>query len=71
MKRERTVQRTFVDPYRRRVARVKVTDTLHRASGGAVTQRIGSGMKDIGTVRDGYLNGKGSPWSEAHQPKKR
>jgi hypothetical protein len=63
MKRERTVQRTFLDPYRRRVARVKVTDTLHRASGGAV--------KGIGDVRDGYLTGKASPWSLAHSGKKK
>jgi hypothetical protein len=64
MKREHTVQRTFVDPYRRRVARMKVTDTVHsRASGGAV--------KGIGDTKDSYLSGKGSPWSVAHQPKKK
>lgn len=63
MKRECTVQRTFVDPYRRRVAHVKVTDTVHRASGGAV--------KGIGDTKDSYLSGKGSPWSVAHQPKKK
>jgi hypothetical protein len=63
MKRERTIQRTFQDPYRRHVARVKVTDTLRRASGGAV--------KGIGDTKDTYLSGKGSPWSLAHSGKKK
>ena len=64
MKRERTVQRTFVDPYRSRVMRMKVEDKVHsRASGGAV--------KAIGDVKDGYLTGKGTPWSLAHSGKKK
>jgi len=61
MKRERTVQRTYVDPFRRRAVRTKVTDTLHRASGGAV--------KGIGDTKDLYLAGKGDPYSPAHYGK--
>jgi hypothetical protein len=63
MKRTRTITRAFADPYARRVVKMKVEDKLHRASGGAV--------KGIGDTKDSYLSGKGSPWSVAHQPKKK
>lgn len=77
MKRERTVQRTYVDPYRRRAVRMKVTDTLHRATGGAAILRDSSVQPDgklpkgtkargLGDTKDLHLSGKGSPWSAAH-----
>jgi len=50
----------MVDPYRGRSA--KVSHTIERsgyARGGPV-----------GDVKDSYLTGKGSPWSQAHKPKK-
>ena len=57
MKRERTVQRVFVDPFRRRAVKTKITDSVRRASGGAVGR---------GDVKDTHLTGKGAPWSAAH-----
>jgi len=55
-----TRKAVMVDPYRGRSA--KVSHTIERsgyARGGPV-----------GDVKDSYLTGKGSPWSQAHKPKK-
>jgi len=54
----------MVDPFRGR--RAKVSHTVERsgyAAGGAV--------KGIGDVKDSHLTGKGSPFSAAHQTKKK
>lgn len=81
MKRERTIQRILVDPYRSRVARVKVTDTLHRATGGKILRdstpqpngKLPKGTKGqgLGDTKDLYLAGKGNPYSPAHYGRKK
>ena len=58
-----TRKSVMVDPFRGR--RAKVSHTIERsgfASGGAV--------KGIGDVKDLWLRGQGSPWSDAHKGKK-
>ena len=57
------VTRQMVDPYRGRS--MKASHAIERsgyARGGAV---------DLGTVKDSYLRGKSSPWSAAHDVKKK
>jgi hypothetical protein len=64
---------SFKDPYTGRS--VKTSRSVERsgfASGGSVLPRSsGRTTKRLGDTTDLHLSGRGSPWSQAHETKKR